>query len=199
MQNGPAYIYCLHGNSLHLPLTPANVASVRGALFRSRSIAAGFKFPGNFFVAIFSLVFACAFTASADQIIHRHLPSTAMNLKPIGRLPSTNRLDLIIGLPLQNREALTNLLRQLYDPNSPNFHHYLTPAQFTEQFGPAQDDYDSVITFAKANGLTVTGTHSNRTLVDVQGSIADIERVFHVKMQRYQHPAGVADIFCARP
>ena len=38
----------------------------------------------------------------------------------------------------------------------PNYHHYLTPEQFTERFGPTEQDYQAVIAFAKANGLTVT-------------------------------------------
>ncbi len=33
----------------------------------------------------------------------------------------------------------------------------VTPAQFTERFGPSQEDFDAVLEFAKANGLTVTG------------------------------------------
>ena len=42
--------------------------------------------------------------------------------------------------------------------------------------------------FAKANGLTVTGTHPNRTLLDVRGSVADIEKVCHVTLRLYSHP-----------
>ena len=54
---------------------------------------------------------------------------------------------------------------------------------------PAKQDYQSLIAFAKENGLTVTGTYPNRMLLDVSGSVADIERVFHVTMRMYQHPA----------
>ena len=30
--------------------------------------------------------------------------------------------------------------------------------------------------------------HPNRTLLDVRGSVADIEKALHVRMNRYQHP-----------
>ena len=112
----------------------------------------------------------------------------ALKLQPIGNVAATARLHLAIGLPLRNREALTNLLEQIYDPASPNYHHYLTPEQFTEMFGPSEQDYQTVIAFAKANGLTVSGTSSNRLLVDVDAAVPDIERAFHVKMRLYQHP-----------
>jgi uncharacterized repeat protein (TIGR03803 family) len=89
---------------------------------------------------------------------------------------------------LRNQESLTNLLEQLYDPTSPQYRHYLSSEQFAEKFGPTKQDYEAVIVYAKAQGLAVTATHSNRTLLDVSGSVADIERVFHVTMHTYQHP-----------
>ena len=109
-------------------------------------------------------------------------------MTPLGRLPATNLLHLVIGLPLRNRENLTNLLQRLYDPASPDYHHYLTSGQFAEQFGPTQEDYQSVSNFAIANGLKVTGTHPNRTLLDVCGAVADVERTFHVALHTYKHP-----------
>lgn len=158
------------------------------AIFWGRSTAAGCD-SGKISLPVAVLIFFCAsFAAPAAQVVHRHLPAIALGLHPMGRLPATERLDLMIGLPLRNRQALTNELQQLYDPGSPQYHHYLTPSQFTEQFGPTPEDYQTVIAFAEANGLKVTGTHANRTLVDLNASVADIERVFHVTMQTYQHP-----------
>lgn len=109
--------------------------------------------------------------------------------QPIGRLPATNQLRLAIGLPLRNPQGLTNLLQQIYHRGSPRFHRYLTPAEFSAAFGPTAADYQTVIDFARAQGLTVTGIHPNRTLVDVTGSVADIERTLHVRMRLYRHPA----------
>ena len=98
------------------------------------------------------------------------------------------RLQLAIGLPLRNREALANLLQQIYDPSSPYYRHYLTPEQFTEMFGPTEEDYQTLIAFAKTNGLTVSGAHPNRVVLDVEGAITDIEKAFHVTMRIYNHP-----------
>lgn len=122
------------------------------------------------------------------------LPSHALdviarlNLQPVSNVTGTQRLHLAIGLPLRNQAALAALLQQLYDPASPNYHHYLTPEQFTEMFGPSEQDYQAVIAFAKANGLNVTGTYANRMLVDVDGAVSDIQKTFHVTMRLYHHP-----------
>ncbi len=135
-------------------------------------------------------VLACqsGLAQSSRQTLQGHVPAVVTSLQPIGRLPSTTYLNLAIGLPLRNREALTNQLQQIYDPASPNFRRYLTPEQFTEMFGPTEQDYRAVIAFARANGLTVTGTDSNRTLVGVSARVADVEKVFNVTMRTYQHP-----------
>ena len=126
--------------------------------------------------------------AGSRQLLHGHVPNMVSGLQPVGRLPATNRLTLALGLPLRNETELDDLLRQIYDPAGPLFRQYLTPEQFTERFGPTEQDYQAVIDFAKANGLTVTGTHPNRVVVEVSGTVADIERVFHLTLNVYRHP-----------
>jgi PKD repeat protein len=106
----------------------------------------------------------------------------------VGRLPATQSLKLSIALPLRNESQLNQVLQQLYDPQSPSYHRFLSVNEFTERFGPSQDDYDAVISFAQSKGLTVKGTAANRRIVDVTGPVANIEAAFHVNMGVYQHP-----------
>jgi subtilase family serine protease len=124
------------------------------------------------------------------QVLHNHVrPVVASGqAAPVGLLPSTQRLNLAIMLPLRNQSDLTNLLGRLYDPSSTDYRQFLSVDQFTEQFGPTIQDYQAVVNFAKANGFTVTDTPSNRLLVDINGSVAQIEKAFHVVMKVYQHP-----------
>jgi subtilase family serine protease len=120
--------------------------------------------------------------------LHGHVPSVVSHLTPTGRPDATNRLHLAIGLPLHNPEGLSNLLRQIYDPASQNYHQFLTPAQFTEQFGPTPADYQAVQDFARSNGLAVTHVHGNRMLVGVEGQVSDVERAFNITLRTYRHP-----------
>ncbi|MGD0261290.1 MAG: protease pro-enzyme activation domain-containing protein [Verrucomicrobiota bacterium] len=122
-------------------------------------------------------------------MITRTLPAAATKLPPIGRLPASTSLNLVIGLPLRNQAGLTELLRRIYDPASPAFRQYLTPQKFTEAFSPTEEDYAAAIAFAKASRLIVTGTHPNRTLLEVRGNVADIEKAFGVNLRLYRHPA----------
>ena len=125
-----------------------------------------------------------------SQTLSNEVPPAiaSFHLQPIGLLPATNRLELAISLPLGNQAALNTLLAEIYDPASTNYHRYLTPAQFTERFGPTEQDYQTLINFSKTNGLTVTATHPNRALLDVSGTVATVEKVFHVTLRVYRHP-----------
>lgn len=135
----------------------------------------------------------CAFgtilsQAAEPQIVHSKISSVTANLAPVRESSRWNRLNLAIGLPLRDREGLTNLLQQLYDPASTNYHRFLTATQFAERFGPTERDYAAVASFAQTHGLAVTGRHPNRTLLSVRGTVADVDRAFHVTMNEYQHP-----------
>ena len=53
-------------------------------------------------------------------MLHGHVPPAIarFHFQPINRLPATNHLNLAIGLPLRNQEALDKLLAEIYDPAS---------------------------------------------------------------------------------
>jgi len=138
--------------------------------------------------AVMVISFFVPVLAHGQGKVHtRHLPEAISNgqAKWVNRLPASQSLQLNIALPLRNESELDELLSQIYDPQSPSYHKFLSVEEFTERFGPSQKDYDAVISFAKANDLTVTGTAPNRMIVDVEGPVANIERAFHVNMGKY--------------
>jgi hypothetical protein len=136
-------------------------------------------------------------SAAGIRLESSHVPAGVRQgkLVSLGRLPETNRLQLALALPLRDRAGLTNFLAAVYDPTRPEYHHYLTPAEFTVRFGPTPDDYAAIIHFAKTNGLTVTATHPNRLLVDVSGPVSAVERAFQVRLQAYHHPQEARTFF----
>ncbi len=134
------------------------------------------------------LVTSGVLPAAERQILRGHVPPATTAAQLVGPLDRTQRLNLAIGLPLRNQGALELLLQQLYDPSGPYYHQYLNPEEFAQRFGPSEAGYQALIQFAQSNGLTVTGTHPNRTILDVSGSVADIERVLHLNLMSYWRP-----------
>jgi subtilase family serine protease len=145
------------------------------------------------------LLFVMETQAQAQSMSTRHVRQEVMSgeARFLDRLPATQTMRLNIALPLRNESELDDLLQELYDPQSPSFHQFLSVQEFTERFGPTEEDYAAVIRFAEQNGLTVTGTSPNRMIVDVTGSVADIENAFHVTMGSYQHPTEPRTFYSA--
>src|SRR6476469_7238526 len=126
--------------------------------------------------------------AAAGRVLSGHVPVAARELLPMGDVPAANRLSLALGLPARDPAGLDAFLASVSDPASPDFRHYLTPEQLTERFGPTQDEYQAVINFSEANGLHVAATHVNRLIVDVSGSVTDVQRTFHIFFFNFPEP-----------
>ena len=120
----------------------------------------------------------------------RHVRDVVVNgqAKSVGRVPAGQSMHLVLVLPHRDQAGLESLLQELYDPASPSYRQFLTVEEFTARFGPSQEDYDAVVSFAQAHGFTVVGTSRNRMNVDITGLAANVEEAFHVTMGLYQHP-----------
>ena len=152
-----------------------------------------------FVLAIAAMVCGASATSQAQShsLLTRHTPGVVANGQaPLaGHLPVSQSLRLVLVLPHRNQAELDNFLTELYDPSSASYRKFLTVEEFTERFGPSQEDYDAVIGFAKANGLKVVGTSRNRMNIDVQGSLQSIEKALHVSIGLYQHPTESRTFF----
>ncbi len=140
--------------------------------------------------ALLSPLFACAARAATRPILTAEVPApVAEGQARFAGMPDQSRvLHLTVALPMRNSAALDALLRQIYNPASPSYRHYLSADTFAARFGASAADYAAAAQFFTAAGLSVTGTSRNRLTIDIAGSIADLERVFHVTLGLYRHP-----------
>lgn len=136
------------------------------------------------------LLLIMATPAPAESLPTRHVRQAVISGQAqfLNRLPASQTLRIGILLPVRDEAGLAEFLQQLYDPASPMFRHFLSVDEFTTRFSPTQEDYDAVVAFAQANGMTVTQVYRNRLLIDGTASVATIENVLHVAMGAYQHP-----------
>jgi subtilase family serine protease len=133
---------------------------------------------------------AATMNSHAQTVLTHHVrEATRTGLaKPIGRLPADQVMQLDVVLPLRDPEGLKSFLSDVYDPTSFAYRRFVTPAEFTERFGPTEADYDAVVSFAKGNGFEVVGGSRDGMDVQIKGSVAAVEKAFHVSINTYQHP-----------
>jgi kumamolisin len=136
------------------------------------------------------LLLAMDSPAHAQSMLTRHVREVTRTgeARPIGQLPAGQVMQLHIVLPLRDQAGLDSFLKELYTPGSPSYRHFLTVQEFTDRFGPTQQDYDAVVRFVETHDFTVIGGSRDGMDVRVKGSVAAIEAAFHVNMRTYQHP-----------
>lgn len=153
-----------------------------------------FKF-GLGLLALAGMAWPALADVAGMKTLPGHVPQVVSRLAKLGDVAETNRLHLAISLPLRHQAELDALIRQVSDRSSPQYGHYLTPDKFTEQFGPSESDYQTVIDFARKQGFTVTATHGNRMLVEVEAKAVDVEKAFNVRLHTYWHPTEKRTFF----
>jgi len=103
---------------------------------------------------------------------------------------SNRTLQMSVGLSLRNQDQLTALLHNLYNPDSPSYHQFLTVDQFAQEFGPTAEQQQVVEDYLTRQGFTVTQSYPNHLLIDFSGSQSLAERVFGVTINDYLNPLG---------
>ena len=81
--------------------------------------------------------------------------------------------------------SLDKLLAQQQDRSSPNYHRWLTPAQFADRFGMNQNDISKVVSWLQSQGFTVTRIANSRNQVFFEGTVAQVEIAFHTQIHNY--------------
>src|ERR1700688_2038019 len=72
---------------------------------------------------------------------------------------------------------LDNLLAQQQDRSSPNYHKWMTPAQFADRFGMTRGDIKRVVAWLRSQGFAVTSVANSRNEISFEGTVSQIEVV----------------------
>jgi subtilase family serine protease len=80
---------------------------------------------------------------------------------------------------------LNNLLAQQQDRSSPNYHKWLTPAEFADRFGMTRNDVNRVQAWLESQGFTVTSVANSRNQISFDGTVAQVEAAFRTEIHNY--------------
>ncbi|MEJ0047199.1 MAG: protease pro-enzyme activation domain-containing protein, partial [Rhodospirillales bacterium] len=98
----------------------------------------------------------------------------------VGKPEAASAVSFEVALPLRNTDKLEALLKAQHDPASPQYHRWLTPAQFGAQFGPDAASVNRVAAALRARGLNVQ-THTRS--LHVSGSASLVENTLGTHLQ----------------
>jgi subtilase family serine protease len=103
-------------------------------------------------------------------------------------------MQLTVALQPRDPAALQAFATAVSTPGSSLYGHYITPAQFAQQFGPTSAQIDAVESSLRAHGLDPGPPSANHLSIPVTASAAGIERAFSLTLERVNLPNRAAGI-----
>jgi len=105
---------------------------------------------------------------------------------------------LVLKRSPRQEMMLGQYLASVEDKNSPNFHHFLTPKQFGQQYGPAPEDVAQIVSWLNGQGFSVNKVAKSNMAIEFSGSVDQVETAFHTQIHRFvingqEHVANVSN------
>jgi subtilase family serine protease len=118
-----------------------------------------------------------------------------------GPAPSSlvmDRMLLVLKRSPEREAALEKLLAEQQDRSSPNYHRWLTSEEFGQQFGPSDQDIETITSWLWTHGFQVAEVSKGRTVVEFSGTAGQVQAAFHTAIHRYvrngeEHWANASD------
>jgi pro-kumamolisin-like protein/Big-like domain-containing protein len=96
-----------------------------------------------------------------------------------------NRILLVLQRSPEQDAALQDLLNQQQITSSANFHKWLTPDQFGQQFGLADADLQAVTSWLASFGFQSIQVAKGRNLIEFSGTAAQVQAGLHTAIHQY--------------
>ncbi len=109
-----------------------------------------------------------------------------------------NHMMLQLKRSEEQEKEVERLIDDLHNPQSPNFHHWLTAAEFGSRYGIAQSDIDAVSAWLVSHGFKVNLVYPGNMVIDFSGNAGQIRGAFRTAIHRLDvngvhHIANISD------
>jgi subtilase family serine protease len=104
----------------------------------------------------------------------------------LGPADPARRMDVEVMLAdpkLAEERALANAV---VDPHSPQYHRFLTPAEYAERFALPITVRDRALRWLRAGGLDAQEQSGTGDLLHAAGTVAQLEKLFNLRLGRYR-------------
>jgi subtilase family serine protease len=128
---------------------------------------------------------APSFAGPSLQKVSTEAVGHADALNDSARPATSATFHLAFALTSASQETIADFVNSLTDPASPNFHKWITPAQFGAKFGASTSDVASVSQYLKAKGFANVKVWPDRLFVSAEAPRSTVESAFGVSIHGY--------------
>ncbi len=138
-------------------------------------------------LVIFTLAVGFGFSQPARAQVAADNPARMLsNAENLGAEDLSKQITVTVWLRHHNQAAFDELVREIYDASSPNYHHFLTLEQYHANFAPTAREAAAVRDFLTARNLSISSVDKNNHYISAQGRIADVQDAFKVQINRFK-------------
>ena len=113
------------------------------------------------------------------------VPRVAEFASDHGPSRSEELATITVHLKLRDQAGFDAAVHELYRPESPSFHHWLTPAEIAS-YGATAQDIAVVKKELESHGLTTIEADRNSSSIRARGTIAQVEGAFQTKIHDFE-------------
>lgn len=131
---------------------------------------------------------AARISNSATVVLRGHVSPRARAAVDQGPVAASFPLPMItmyLAPSSSQQTSLDQLLATQKDPGSANYHKWLSPEQYADQFGVSPNDIARITEWLRSQGLQLEHVARSRTFVQFSGSAEQVEAALHVQINRY--------------
>jgi hypothetical protein len=99
---------------------------------------------------------------------------------------SLDRMIIQLRPSAAQQAALNSLLDAQNDPRSPEYHRWLTPAEYGARFGVSSADIARITGWLTAHGFRINEVAPGRRQIIFSGNAAQVEDTFHTQIHHFQ-------------
>jgi hypothetical protein len=120
--------------------------------------------------------------------VHGTIPPLVRKSTDLGRLPGDRNLGqmlLMLSPAAEQNAAFDALIEEMHTPSSPNYHHWLSPAEIGARFGISEQDAATVQQWLLSQGFDVKRVAASRRFISFSGTVGQVESAFHTEMHQF--------------
>ncbi len=168
------------------PLHSLRFHAVAGFFFCSAILLSSSALPAQ------NSAVAPRITANVDEslltTLKGNVPQRARAQYDQGEAPGSTQMThmrLVLQRSTEQQAALDAYLAELQDKSSPNYHKWLTPAEFGKLYGPADSDVAALVAWLESHGLKMETVSLGRTNIAFSGTVSQVEETFHTSIHSF--------------
>ena len=96
-----------------------------------------------------------------------------------------SRMVLVLKRSDEQEAALQSFMAEQQNPKSPDFHHWLSAAEFGATFGISDQDLAKVTGWLQGEGFSVDTISQGRGTIEFSGTASQVQRSFQTEIHRY--------------